>query len=158
MSPLEIVREYFKTLPFHLEVILFNESTHTSALAAQALGVEVGQIAKTLVFTAKGNKEENPRSVVVVTSGDRRVDQKRLKELAGFKPKFADGEEAERITGFPPGGVCPFALPEGLPVLIDASMQRFPVVYAAAGTANSAVPVTVEQLVAATGGKLCDVC
>lgn len=157
MTPLERVKEFFSTLPFHLEVILLDENTSTSPLAAQALGVEVGQIAKTLVFTGRGNNGE-VRPVLVVTSGDVRVDLKKLRELTGFKPRFAQGEEAEAITGFPPGGVCPFAVPGDITVLIDVSMTRFPVVYAAGGTPNSAVPVTVEQLLRVTGGQLCDIC
>lgn len=158
MTPLERVKAHFARLPFPLEIILFEQSTSTSVLAAQALGVEVGQIAKTLVFKGKEKEDGKAPCVIVVTSGDVRVDSKRLKELVGFKPKFADGDEALAITGYPPGGVCPFGLPDDLPVYIDVSMNRFPVVYAAAGTANSAVPVTVEQLLAATGGQLCDVC
>lgn len=158
MTPLHKVREFFKTLPFPLEVILFDESTKTSPLAAKALGVEVGQIAKTLVFTGRANGEERKGRAVVVTSGDARVDTKKLKKLVAFKPHFAGHEEVEELTGFPPGGVCPFALPDDFPVYIDVSMKRFPVVYAAGGTANSAVPITVEQLLVATRGTLCDVC
>lgn len=157
MTPLERVKEFFSTLPFPLEVILLDESTSTSPLAAQALGVEVGQIAKTLVFTQKGNNGE-VRPLLVVTSGDVRVDLKKLRDLTGFKPRFAHGEEAEAITGFPPGGVCPFGVPNEIDVYVDVSMTRFPVVYAAGGTANSAVPVTVEQLLEVTGGKMCDIC
>lgn len=157
MTPLERVKEFFSTLPFLLEVILLDENTSTSPLAAQALGVEVGQIAKTLVFTQKGMSEET-KPVLVVTSGDVRVDLKKLRELTGYKLKFAHGEEAEAITGYPPGGVCPFGVPSGIDVYIDVSMTRFPVVYAAGGTANSAVPVTVAQLLEVTGGKLCDIC
>jgi len=158
MSPLERVREYFKTLPFELEVRLFDDSTRTSALAAQALGVEVGQIAKTLVFIGKPGPDQKPQAVVVVTCGDVRVDTKKLKQHLGFKPKFADGEEAHELTGYPPGGVCPFDLPPGLPVFVDVSLRRFPLVFAAGGTDNSAVPITVEQLLYTTGGSLCDVC
>ncbi len=62
------------------------------------------------------------------------------------------------ITGFPPGGVCPFALEQPVRTLVDASMNRFPVVYIAAGSPRSAAPVTVEQLLAITGGELVDVC
>lgn len=158
MTPLERVKLHFQQLPFSLEIILFEQSTSTSVLAAQALGVEVGQIAKTLVFKGKVNENGEIPSIVIVTSGDVRVDTKRLKELVGFKPSFANGDEALAITGYPPGGVCPFGLPTKIAVFIDLSMSRFPVVYAAAGTANSAVPVTMEQLLVATGGRLCDVC
>lgn len=150
---LERVKEHFRTLPFHLEIILFEEDTSTSVLAAQALGVEVGQIAKTLVFQGKDGQ-----AVVVVTSGDVKVDQKKLRDVVGYKPKLANGQAVLEITGYPPGGVCPFGLDKELPVLIDVSMKRFPVVYAAAGTPNSAVPITVPQLLASTNGSLCDVC
>jgi len=158
MTPLERVKHFLNTLPFPLKIILFDECTRTSVLAAQALGVEVGQIAKTLVFKGKNNGDETTQGVIVVTSGDVKVDTKKLKQLVGFRTRFADGDEALALTGFPPGGVCPFGLPKELPVYIDLSMKRFPVVYAAAGTDNSAVPVTVDQLLAATGGALCDVC
>jgi prolyl-tRNA editing enzyme YbaK/EbsC (Cys-tRNA(Pro) deacylase) len=153
MNSLERVKEFFAHMPLPPEIIILNQDTSTSALAAQALGVEVGQIAKTLVFTGKEGQ-----GVVVVTSGDVRVDTKKLKQVVGFKPKFASGEEAQDLTGFPPGGVCPFALIKPLLVLIDVSMKRFPVVYAAAGTPNSAVPVDVSRLLEITGGQLCDVC
>lgn len=155
---LERVKEYFETLPFPLEVKLFDESTSTAPLAAQALGVEVGQIAKTLVFKHKSNSEDNTKGIIVVTSGDVRVDSKKLKNIVGSKTKFANGQEAQAITGYLPGGVCPFALPKCVPVYIDESMKRFPVVYAAGGTPNSAVPITFEQLLAVTGGQECDVC
>lgn len=157
MTPLERVKEFFSAQPFPLEVILLDESTKTSPLAAQALGVEVGQIAKTLVFTQKGNNGQ-AKPVLVVTSGDVRVDLKKLHQLTGFKPRFAHGEEAEEITGFPPGGVCPFGIPAEIDVYIDVSMSRFPVVYAAGGTANSAVPITIEQLLLVTDGRMCDIC
>lgn len=159
MTPLERVRKFIASLPFPLEIILFHQCTSTSSLAAQALDVEVGQIAKTLVFKGRENGEtSSEKNLVIVTSGDVKVDTKKLKVLVGYKPRFANGEEALALTGYPPGGVCPFGLPSDLPVLIDISMNRFPVVYAAAGTDNSAVPITVEQLLEATGGKLCDVC
>lgn len=163
MTPLERVEKYFQTLSFSLEIILFNESTRTSQLAAQALGVEVGQIAKTLVFVEKksgktGMSERDKNAAIIVTSGDVKVDTKKLKQAVGCKMRFADGEEVLSLTGYPPGGVCPFALPKGLNIMIDESMRRFPIVYAAAGTDNSAVPVTVDQLLELTGGESCDVC
>lgn len=156
--PLQRVQKFFATLPFPLEIILFDECTSTSFLAARALGVEVGQIAKTLVFKGRENGETPKENLIIVTSGDVKVNTKKIRDLVGYKPRFANGEEALAITGYPPGGVCPFGLPPDLPVFIDVSMNRFPVVYAAAGTDNSAVPITVEQLLQATGGRLCDVC
>jgi prolyl-tRNA editing enzyme YbaK/EbsC (Cys-tRNA(Pro) deacylase) len=104
--------------------------------------------------------------VMVVTSGDARVSQSRLKHHLGLtgKVKMPDAEATMTITGFPPGGVCPFALPHPsngwapVRILIDASMNRFPVVYIAAGSPRSAAPVTVEQLLAITGGEPVDLC
>lgn len=153
MSPLDRVREYLSQIPSPPEIILFDQDTSTSALAAQALGVEVGQIAKSLVFTGKEGQ-----AVLIVTCGDVKVDNKKLKKLVGFKPKFAIGSQVEELTGFPPGGVCPFALLNKLPIFLDVSMQRFPVVYAAAGTPNSAVPIAFSRLLEITGGQICDVC
>ncbi|HEX3030960.1 MAG TPA: YbaK/EbsC family protein [Bacillota bacterium] len=150
MEELNKVRNFLAQLPYKLEVIEFSQSTHTSALAAEALGVTVGQIAKSLLFVGERGR------ALVVTSGDMRVNAKKLKALMGGKVKFAEEETVKEVTGFPPGGVCPFALKHPLKVYVDSSLERFPVVYAAAGTPNSAVPVTVQQLLEVTGGELCD--
>lgn len=150
MTPIERVRQHLDRLPFRLEIIQFDASTHTSALAAQALGVEVGQIAKSVLFVGK------TKAALVVTSGDRRVSPGKVKQVVGEKVRLAQPDEVEALTGFSPGGVCPFGMSTPVSVLVDESLNRFPVVYAAAGTPASAIPVTVEQLVAATGGKLCD--
>ncbi|MHB1167090.1 MAG: YbaK/EbsC family protein [Carboxydocellales bacterium] len=150
MEPIVRVRSFMEKLPFRLEIIEFAQSTHTAALAAEALGVEEGQIAKSLVFLGPN------QAALVVTSGDMRVDQKKLRELLGGKVKFAKEAEVIELTGFPPGGVSPFGLKNPLRVLIDDSLKRFPVVYAAAGTPHSAVPVTVEQLLEVTDGELCN--
>ncbi|MCW2276601.1 YbaK/EbsC family protein [Heliophilum fasciatum] len=138
--------------PFNLGLTpkLFDVSTASAELAAQAVGVPVGAIAKTICFEVKGHP------VLVVTSGDVRVDQKKLKTLAGGKAKFVQPEKALELTGYPAGGVCPFALPSTVRIFIDESLQRFPVVYVAAGTANSALPITVEQLQVTTGGEVAD--
>ncbi|MGI6038219.1 MAG: YbaK/EbsC family protein, partial [Limnochordia bacterium] len=128
--------------PHGVEVLELAADTRSAPLAAQALGVEVGQIAKTLVFVGKKQR------AVVVTCGDTRIDTRKLKELTGEKMRFASPEETYEITGYPPGGVCPFALNDEVIILIDSSLERYPVVYAAAGTAQSAVPLSKEQLVA----------
>jgi Cys-tRNA(Pro) deacylase len=149
LDAIEKVKEFLR--PHGLQVMELDASTHTAPLAAKALGVEVGQIAKTLAFVGK------TKAVLVVTSGDTRIDNKALRETVGEKMRMARPEEAWELTGYPPGGVCPFALPQDLPILIDSSMERFPVVYIAAGTPNSAVPVSVEKLLAITGGRPCRV-
>lgn len=153
ITTLEKVKEYIEILPISLKVIEFDEgSTKTSQMAADQLGVTVGQIAKTILFMGKGE------AVLVVTSGDVKVSSGELKKIIGAKPKLATPEECIEITGFPPGGVCPFALKSSIRILIDKSMERFDVVYAAAGTANTAVPITVEELLMVTEGELVEVC
>ena len=154
MEPVARVREHLARFPYRIEIMEFEESTHTAELAARAVGVGVGQIAKSLLFVADG------RPVMVVTSGDVKVSTGRLKQHLGVRGKvrMADPETAAAVTGYPPGGLCPFDLPEQVRVLVDVSMKRFPVVYVAAGSPRSAAPVTAEQLLEITGGEWCDVC
>lgn len=136
-----------------LNIILFDSSTHTSELAAQTLGVTVGQIAKTLVFVADGEP------VLVVTCGDVKVNTKLLAKQVGCKKiRFADSQTVAEQTGFPPGGVSPVGLLRELPVYVDQSLYEYDVVYAAAGTANSALPVTPDRLRQVTGAQIVDVC
>jgi prolyl-tRNA editing enzyme YbaK/EbsC (Cys-tRNA(Pro) deacylase) len=98
--------------------------------------------------------------VIVVTSGDVRVKTSLLKQAVGYtgRARLPEADEVIHHTGYSPGGVCPFLLPADLQVLVDASMRRFPVVYAAAGNKHSAVPVTVDQLLEITGGVEVEVC
>lgn len=132
----------------------FAEPTPNSETAAKAVGCSVGEIAKSILFIIGGTP------VVVVTSGDVRVKGSRLKQALGIsgKARLPEAEEVAACTGYAPGGVCPFLLPPGLKVVIDGSMRRFPVVYAAAGNEHSAVPVTVDQLLEITGGVEVEVC
>ena len=140
MTALERVQEAIAPYP-DLKIFLFEESTHTSELAAQAVGVEVAQIAKTLMFLADG------APVLVVACGDRKINTKKLgKELNAKKVRFADADSVLRHTGFAPGGVCPFAIKEGVPVYLDESLRRFETVYPAAGDDHSAVRLTPEEL------------
>lgn len=153
--PTKRVKDFLEGVSGDLKVVEIAESTHTSELAARALGVEVAQIAKSLVFLLKGGSP-----VLVVTCGDMRVDMKKLKQTMGVagKVSMAGPKEAEEITGFPPGGVCPFALKSNLPILLDQSLDRFPVVYAAAGSPHSLVPISLNQLEDITGGQTLDLC
>lgn len=153
MHSTERVKEFLKKQPVKLEVLEFPQgATETCELAAQALGVEPAQIAKTLLFIGKkGN-------VLVVTCGDKKVDTKKLKEHYQDKFRFAKADEVVEITGFPPGGVCPFALKTEIPIVVDTSIARFSVVYAAAGSSGSAVPVTLDQLLTITKGEYLSVC
>jgi prolyl-tRNA editing enzyme YbaK/EbsC (Cys-tRNA(Pro) deacylase) len=135
-------------------VLEFVDPTPNSQAAARAVGCSVGEIAKTILFIVGGTP------VVVVTSGDVKVRSSMLKRTLGFtgKARLPETEEVVRYTGYAPGGVCPFLLPEGLRVVVDACMRRFPVVYAAAGNEYSAVPVTVDQLLEITGGVEVEIC
>jgi prolyl-tRNA editing enzyme YbaK/EbsC (Cys-tRNA(Pro) deacylase) len=137
-----------------IEVWEFEEPTPNSEAAARAVGCSVGEIAKSILVLVGG------RPVLVVTSGDARVKNAKLKQATGLsgKVRLPEAGDVVRHTGYAPGGVCPFLLPEGLPVLVDSSMRRFSRVYAAAGNDHSAVPITVEQLLTITGGKEVDVC
>ena len=137
-----------------IELWEYEQETATSATAAAAVGCTVAEIAKTLLFMVGGNP------VAVVTCGDMKVKSSPLKKafsLSG-KVKLPEAEDVIRYTGYAPGGVCPFLLPADLPVRLDASLARFPVVYAAGGSSHSAVPVTLEQLKELTGAEVAEIC
>jgi Cys-tRNA(Pro) deacylase len=146
--PIQRVRTFVKWFDSSLEPIEFTESTKTVQEAADALGVQPGQIAKSILLTADSGYG------LFVMAGDVRVDSKKVKPILGRKPKMADPEEVERVTGYKVGGVCPFNLAVEVPIFLDESMKRFDVVYTAAGTANSALPITFEQLQTITGGTV----
>jgi len=150
--PLERVKAFISKFP-ELKIILFDTSTHTSELAAEALGVKPAQIAKTLVFLADG------QPLLVVTCGDKRVNSKQLAKILSVKKiKFADAATVSSCTGFSPGAVSPVGLISGLPLYLDKSLWDFDIVYTAAGTSNSALPVRPDRLREITGGKVIDVC
>lgn len=153
MTPaLARVENFISSYP-DLKVILFDSSTHTAELAAQALGVTPGQIAKTLVFLADASP------IIVVACGDKKVDSKQLARALGVKKvKFANAELVAELTGFPPGGVSPLGMMKDLPIYLDQSLYEYDIVYAAAGTANSALPVRPDRLREITGAALVSVC
>jgi prolyl-tRNA editing enzyme YbaK/EbsC (Cys-tRNA(Pro) deacylase) len=123
-------------------VAQLTQSTATSAQAAAALGVEVGQIGKSLVFLV----DEQP--VVVVLRGSDRLDTEALRtHLSGNSVRRPDAEEVRQTTGYSIGGVSPVALPAGVPVLIDDGLAVYDVVWVAAGTANSVFPTSFRELV-----------
>jgi prolyl-tRNA editing enzyme YbaK/EbsC (Cys-tRNA(Pro) deacylase) len=126
-------------------------STATSVLAAQQLGVTVGQIAKSLLFAGK-----NGRFFMVLAPGDRRVSSSKLKAATGVKSRMATAEEALAATGFGPGGVCPFGIDPEIAVFIDKGLSVYDRIFPAAGTDSSGVPMTFDALVAVTGGTVGD--
>jgi prolyl-tRNA editing enzyme YbaK/EbsC (Cys-tRNA(Pro) deacylase) len=152
MPTIEEVKRYL--LEHSIEVWEFEEPTPNCELAARAVGCTAAEIAKSLLFFVG----KDP--VMVVTSGDLKVKNAKLKEATGWtgKVRLPLPEEVIQWTGYAPGGVCPFLLPGDLRVLVDVSMRRFPKVHAAAGSAHSAVPVTFDQLLLLTDGEPADVC
>jgi prolyl-tRNA editing enzyme YbaK/EbsC (Cys-tRNA(Pro) deacylase) len=136
---------------YGLKAIEFEEgSTPTALTAAEKLGVAVGNIAKSLLFIGKDG-----RYAMVVCPGDRRVSNAKLKQVLGVKTRMAGPEEVTRLTGFPPGGVCPFGV-TGVEILLDQHLGSFETIYPAAGTDYSGVPMSFETLKAVTGGGVFD--
>ncbi len=126
-------------------------STATSQLAAERFGVLVGQIAKSLLFLGKDG-----RYFMLLCPGDRKVSSAKLKAALGVKTRMARPEEAFAVTGFQPGGVCPFGIDGNIRILLDESLAQYRTIYPAAGTTASGVPMTFAQLVAITGGQIGD--
>ncbi len=92
---------------------------------------------------------------MVVSAGDVRMDSKAIKEETGAKVRMATPEEVLEVTGFNIGGVCPFALRQEVPIYLDESLKRYDIVYAAAGTAYTALPISYEDLKQITNGRAC---
>ncbi len=137
---IEKVREYFKTVGIEDRILEFSVSSATVALAAEALGCAPERIAKTLSF------QKDDGCILVVAAGDARVDNAKFKAEFALKAKMADASEVARLCGHAAGGVCPFAVNDGVPVYLDASLKRFDFVYPAAGSSNSAIKLTLEEL------------
>ena len=151
MGSLE-VEKYFESRNLPYKIQFLEQSSATVALAAQALGVEEGQIAKSLALS-------QPEGVIVlVVCGTARIDNHKYKETFHCKASMLSIEETLKATGHPVGGVCPFGLPQGVRVYLDISLKRYEVIYPAGGTANSAIRFTPEQLQQATDGVWVDVC
>ena len=125
-------------------------STPTAEMAAARIGVEVSRIAKSLLFKAKDGAY-----YMVVCPGDKRLPSSALKRASGSKLSMTDPDETERVTGYRPGGVCPFAI-SGVKILLDKDLGKFETVYPAAGSDSTGVPTTLEQLASITGGELVD--
>lgn len=152
-DPARRVSHFLKAVGLARPIIETGDSTRTAPEAAAALGLEVGQIAKSLLFVADG------RPVLVVTSGDRRVETQKLARAVGAsRLSLADPATVLKVTGFPVGGVSPAGHLHPAQVILDLSLQRFPVVYAAAGTAASALPLSFAELERVSGGDPADVC
>lgn len=150
---LEKAKKYLAERGFLEHIIELEHSTATVSLAAEALGVEPGMIAKTLSFF----QGETP--VLILAEGTARIDNRKYKDTFHMKAKMIPFEEVEAATGHSPGGVCPFGVNENVKVYLDQSLRRFEVVYPAAGNDHSAVKLTIPELErAADTADWVDVC
>lgn len=125
-------------------------STPTAETAAAQIGVEVGQIAKSILMRGKDGRYR-----MFVMAGDQKVSSSKVKRLTGSKHSMAGAEETLEVTGFSPGAVCPFGV-EGVEIYLDVGLKRFETIYPAAGTDASGVPVEYEKLMEISRAKECD--
>jgi prolyl-tRNA editing enzyme YbaK/EbsC (Cys-tRNA(Pro) deacylase) len=157
MNPVDRVRAALIEEGLGDVVLELDDSAATASLAAAAIGahygivVPVGAIVKSLLFLIDG------QPAIVLGSGDRNVDQKRLGELYGVsrkRVKLADAATAFALTGFEVGGVAPVGHTQQLPVVIDEALGRFATVWAAAGARHAVFPITYWQLIEITSGRV----
>ena len=137
---IEKVKVYFSQYGMADRVQEFEVSSTTVELAAQALNCEPCRIAKTLSFMVNGH------AVLIVTAGDAKIDNPKYKAQFGTKAKMLTPDEAETLIGHAVGGVCPFAVNEGVTVYLDNSLKRFETVFPACGSSNSAIELSIEEL------------
>ncbi len=137
---IEKVKAYFRTRGMEDRVLEFTVSSATVELAAIALGCEECRIAKTLSFHV------GEKVVLVVMAGDTKIDNQKYKAQFGTKAKMLEYEEAPALIGHAVGGVCPFAVNDGVEVYLDESLKRFETVFPACGSANSAIEMTMAEL------------
>ena len=137
---IEKVREHFTTLGIADRIMEFEVSSATVELAAKAVGVEGARIAKTLSFLVK----EEP--VLIVVAGDGRVDNKKYKATFAAKAKMLSHDQAAEMIGHAVGGVCPFAVNEGVRIYLDESLKSFETVFPACGSSISAIELTIPEL------------
>jgi prolyl-tRNA editing enzyme YbaK/EbsC (Cys-tRNA(Pro) deacylase) len=148
----ERVRAYLEARGLDGGLTEFEQSTKTARQAADAMGCELGQIVKSLVFVV------GDRPVVALVAGDRRGDTDAISALlGGGEVRFADADTVRSATGYAIGGVSPFDLPGELTVLADASLARFETVYPAAGTPTSMVRMRWTELLELSGAKVADI-
>lgn len=137
---IERVKKFFADIGEPERVIEFEQSTATSEQAAQALNCEVGRIAKTIsVFVDK-------KPALILMSGDMKLDNKKFKAQFNCRPQMIPVADVETLIGHAVGGVCPFAVNEGVPIYLDASLNRFDVIYPAAGNDRSCAKFKLDEL------------
>ena len=149
----ERVKEFLVSKNLGDRLTEHTETIDTVEHAAQQIGCSEPEIAKTLSFVV----DEKP--VIVVMAGDGKVNSSKFKSLFHTKPHTIPRDQVESIIGFQPGGVCPFAVSDSIPIWLDISMKRFKYVHPAGGNEFTSVKVTPSELEAVTGAEgWCDVC
>lgn len=148
----EAVRAFLATHAPDISVVELAASTATVELAAKGHGVAPGQIAKTLSLRIR------ERTLLIVTAGDARLNNRKIKGVLGGKPRMLGADEVAALTGHPVGGVCPFGLATPLPVYCDVSLKEFDEVVPAAGSANSALRISPARLASLVNAQWVDVC
>ncbi len=137
---IEKVKEYFGSLGIADKIREFEVSSATVELAAAALGCEGARIAKSISLSVGDG------AILVITAGDTKIDNAKYKRTFGTKARMLSFEDVERLIGHAVGGVCPFAVNEGVAVYLDESLKRFETVFPAAGSASSAIELTIPEL------------
>lgn len=148
----EAVRAFLAAHAPDLQIVELDASTATVEMAAKGHGVAPAQIAKTLSLRIKD------RTLLIVTSGDARLNNRKIKDVLGGKPRMLGADEVATLTGHPVGGVCPFGLVTALPVYCDVSLKAFDEVVPAAGSTNSAVRISPERMATLVDAEWIDVC
>ena len=137
---IEIVREYLKQFQADERIMEFETSSATVELAAEAVGCIPARIAKTLSFYTEDG------CLLIVTAGDAKIDNSKFKQFFGRKAKMLSAEDVTAMTNHAIVGVCPFGVPDSVPVYLDKSMQRFETVFPACGSSNSAIELDCDTL------------
>ena len=151
MSSVDRVRQALAEHGLPAEVTEFDQSTATSQQAADALGVPLATIVKSLIFTV----DEQP--ILVLASGANRVDTAKLGQVAGGRVRRADADRVKAATGYAIGGVPPVGHASPLPTYIDADLMQYDRLWAAAGSPYAVFPIAPQELVRVTGGRIADV-
>ncbi len=149
-SSAQKVQDALDAFGLHLQVVELPASTRTAVEAAQAIGCQVGQIVKSLIF--KGVQTARP--VLVIASGPNRVNEKRIADLLGEPLGRADADFVRQHTGFVIGGVPPVGLAEPIETFIDQDLLQYPQIWAAAGTPNAVFALTPQDLVRIVTGRV----
>ena len=134
------VRSFFQKYGLDKRIMEFDVSSATVEQAAQALSCRPERIAKTLSFNVNG------RTILIVTAGDRKIDNAKYKTNFGAKAKMLTADEAEETIGHAVGGICPFGINPDIDVYLDISLKRFDTVFPACGSSNSAIELSIGEL------------